>query len=248
MADVLDDLNAKLDRAEEHIKTLRTEIERLLEAVPSRQITEYDPQAKDDFQNELSRIVLPMRTRIIAGEAVHQMRSSLDHLVAKLVAKNNANTDEKTEFPIFNFRPVEKKDVKRYEGKVRGVADPAKALIESLQPYNRRTPLERQNNYLTILKTMDNRDKHRAPVMSVVAAKPSLRIVIGSEPVDYLPDDPTEAGPALDADIKEVTRSLTPHIVFPEFGMARDQPVTDGLLRLLAFVKLNLLRQFKVHL
>jgi hypothetical protein len=248
MADVLDDLTAKLDRAQEHIDTLKSEIARLLQDVPSRPIADYKPQVREAFENELAGIVVPVRTRIVAGEAIHQIRSALDHLVAKRVVKNNGKTDHNTEFPICIYRPKKPGEIRRLEEKTRGVADPAKAVIDSLQPYNRATVFERRNSYLTILKTMDNRDKHHAPVMSVVAVKPTLRIVMGTHPMDYLPDDPADPGPALDSEITEVTRALTPHIVFPEFGAVQNQPVVEGLFRLLMHVKLNVLRQFKEHL
>jgi hypothetical protein len=248
MQDVLEEITAKFRRAQEHIDSLKVEVEQLLANVPSRPLPDNDQAARDAFQQELNQIVVPIRTRIIAGEAAHQIRSTLDHLVAKLLAKAGNEPSLQSAFPIEVWRPTKPRAIRSYEDKVRGIDDAPKALIESLQPYQRATEFERRNSYLAILKNMNNKDKHREPVLSVVVCKPTLRITVGSEPMEYIPDDPNETGPALDADIVDVQRSLTPHVVFPEYGMITNEPVTDGLFRLFAFTQLSVVRRFRQFL
>ena len=100
----------------------------------------------------------------LAGDAIQNLRSALDHAVYALTPKKNRG---KSQFPIFHEacefkvkgRPL-----------IAGVPKPIRALIEAAQPCNRWP----QNPYLdplAILSRLSNLDKHRdlVTVASAVA-------------------------------------------------------------------------------
>ena len=115
MSYLLEHIEAKLERAEEHINQLNVEVEALLDSAPYRSIPHDDPQALEDFERTLSRIRVPPRISVLAGEAIHQTRSALDHIAAALVLVNKHQTTRETQFPIYKYRPSHERESLRYE-------------------------------------------------------------------------------------------------------------------------------------
>lgn len=117
----------------------------------------------------------------IAGDFFSNVRSALDYIVTQLVLANPPNVPGKANaFPIADtsaeFTNLASKRLK-------GVAPRAAALIESLQPYQRR------NNPLGILNRLVNIDKHRtlnvitcvADETEVVSLSGDYRLYLGGE-------------------------------------------------------------------
>lgn len=108
------------------------------------------------------------------GEIVHNARSPLDHLVYALVMSNNGTPDKKTAFPIFDSRwlfheangkakrPSERSGLR----KLHGIDGNAQTLIESFQPYPRRSDV---NDRLLLLHRLWEIDKHRLPLLGAGA-------------------------------------------------------------------------------
>src|SRR4051812_17788784 len=98
----LDGCYAKIQRAEEHIKTLNMEISAFLEGDPKPY------QIVRQFQNDglqyafiaKGSSIVPIRFSVIIGEVFHQLRFSLDHLVCALVLKNGKSISTSHQFPI----------------------------------------------------------------------------------------------------------------------------------------------------
>lgn len=95
-----------------------------------------------------------------AGEAVQNLRSSLDHAIYASAKRPNS----RTQFPIFTdeceFKVLGRKNIER-------VPEAKWAFIESAQPY-KRTKSEPQWDPLELLRVLSNRDKHRS--LATVAA------------------------------------------------------------------------------
>ena len=115
---------------------------------------------------------------LIAGDAIHNLRSSLDHLaVALAIAGANEkgvvmSSDElaSIQFPIVIYEDDFVKQNKRKD-RLRHVVDGARAYIESVQPYVRL----KQNPRITplfVLSDLDNADKHR--LITTAVTKPIL--------------------------------------------------------------------------
>src|SRR5262245_3975100 len=131
LQDLRDNIYEKLKRAEQHIEQLQIEINDLVNSAPYQTISDTDPETLEDFKKMLSRIRVPPRISILAGEAIHQTRSSLDHLVSALITINGKVTSNHTQFPIYPYRPSTEDEAARYAGQISGVTPSAKALIDN---------------------------------------------------------------------------------------------------------------------
>src|SRR5437879_6743083 len=73
----------------------------------------------------------PPRLSVLLGDCVHNLRSSLDHIVWQLVLANGRSPGKHAQFPILDKPP---KGIFS-PNDIRGVSEEARALIESVQPY-----------------------------------------------------------------------------------------------------------------
>ncbi len=243
MSHPLDNIDAKLERAEQHITDLQIEVETLLNAAPYRTITDEDPEELRAFDNMLAGIVIPPRISILAGEAIHQTRSALDHLASELVLANHGTISNETQFPIYPYRPSTEKESAPYERRMQGMTISAKALIDTLQPCNGPDP---DDHPLTILKRLNNRDKHRALLVAIAVTRPLVTFTIDDFRVQHSPDDPADRT----ADIfhPDVQRGFAAYVVFPECGSAKNKPILEAVAHLWAHVTFAVMCQFRVEL
>jgi hypothetical protein len=89
----------KIERAYLRMGEFERERRRFLDANPCKVRPEYDPQA--DHTNYIVEHVepIPASISLIVGDAVHNLRSALDHVAASLVRANN-KIPKDTIFPI----------------------------------------------------------------------------------------------------------------------------------------------------
>jgi len=240
----LDIIDEKLQRAEEHIKELQVQTDALLGAAPYTTITDDDPKELEEFKRMLTSIRVPPRISIIAGEAINQCRSALDHVAAALVLANKGTVTNQTQFPIYPYRPSFEKESVRYEGCLRGMTASAKALIDREQPFEAKS---RENHPLTILKRFNNRDKHQAILVTVAAVRPLVLFDIENTRVSHTPDDLADFPLPASLDMN-VQRGFAAYVVFPEFGSSKNQPVVESITKLWASVTLSITRKFRVEL
>jgi hypothetical protein len=168
MAHPFDSCMAKLIRAHEHIQALKQTID-ALGPTPYSIVEERNPQTADrDFRLVAKDLTgfrrIPMLS-VIVGDAIHQMRSSLDH-AAWQIAK--PPVERTTAFPIC----IEKSGTRNsFYGSANDAGTGVRYLknvslagfeyIESIQPYNR---LGKQDE-LWLLNELWNKDKHRALIV-----------------------------------------------------------------------------------
>jgi hypothetical protein len=105
---------------------------------------------------------------LLAGEALYQLRSALDHLIHQLVILNGQaaklTTSRRHQFPIFDSaQGYGAKAARMIDGVSKDVAD----IIERAQPYKRTTRAPRRDP-LWILQDLNNTDKHRLIPVSVL--------------------------------------------------------------------------------
>jgi hypothetical protein len=179
----LDPVWAKIARAKAHSDELEKHILRTYRRKLNHpQIgIKADPQTREGIlyiskMRDLSEI--NRQTALIAGDVIHNLRSALDHLVYQLAVEHtndNIVDPNATQFPICDRRgrsPDKKgrggsgfrREAKRHLGEVDLLH---RARIESFQPYPRRKG--RNFLYLRLLRDLDNRDKHRLLVPSIIA-------------------------------------------------------------------------------
>lgn len=110
------------------------------------------------------------------GDAVHNIRSALDHLVYELAPPSVRETN-KTQFPIYTDEDGYRKDAKRL---IEGIVGDERILIERVQPWQSDEP---HSNPLEVLRQLSNRDKHRL-LVPVIAAVNWQEVSVGSDHAD----------------------------------------------------------------
>jgi hypothetical protein len=151
----LHQVTAKIDRARKHISDLRSEVRAFLDrrpyAVASR------PHAKPGhIVYYVSRVEpIPDVLGLIAGDAIQNLMSALDHLAYQLVCSDTNDCPPNRfgiYFPIrFKAADYEKAKLKKMEG---ASAETLKA-VDSVKPY------KEGNSLLCALWQLNNIEKHR---------------------------------------------------------------------------------------
>lgn len=162
----------KIERARQHLETLGHETRVFIESNPYRYVGERDPETGDQVVRiRFNRVDvrIPARLGLIAGDASHNLRSALDHLVWQL-ATVGAGPGRFTQFPLFDDADEYRRNEERF---LQGVVEGHRARIEALQPYHVRKLIDAgdglsslrdplaTNLYLMAVGRLDNADKHR---------------------------------------------------------------------------------------
>jgi len=162
MADLKNPL-AKIERAKEHFETLDQEI-RTFQKDNLCRVQHYE-----DTQNALYIVridipIVPLRFGVLAGDAIHNLRSALDHLAWQLALTKTARPFPRTEFPIVSKDTAE--DRAYFKRVTQSMPDRACVRIKALQPYRRGAAF--QDDPLWQLDKLWNIDKHRViPVQGI---------------------------------------------------------------------------------
>ena len=171
MNPLLNGVIAKLSRAKEHAVHIDAALESWRSAV--REIKQVAPKVDPDGKGfEMMIPELPPLTPVlplIVGDYIHNIRSSLDHLIAQLSVQAGHRIDETRHltFPIYNSETIY---IRNSRHKLKELVSPnALAAIERAQPYEaRKSGDDPTADPLWVLSELDNIDKHR---MLVVVAK-----------------------------------------------------------------------------
>jgi hypothetical protein len=230
-----DGIDEKLKRANENIKNLDSEIVAFFNSGKYSVLPDNDRQAHLEAVAYHKNRIIPPRFSVLAGEVIHHLRSILDHIAWFFSdpAIREAHRRE-IEFPIVKSRPVKKRDIARYEGKIQGINDVrVRALIEMLQPYNSTDP---EGAPLLIIQDMDIRDKHRELILCIGTGAKRIPAEIGKRVVSYQRGDIVNILPAdLAAELKRNTQ-MVPQVSFANFVRREIQPIVPGLIDLLNYV------------
>lgn len=221
-------IGEKLKRAQENIFDLETEIATFF------QEGDHPVLPKDDGKPFLEAIeyhknrVIPPRFSVLAGEIVHHLRSSFDHVVWHFSAEHLIDNVRHIEFPVFE-KPFNHDSRKMFERKIHAITDTnVRSLIERLQPNNASDPLD---DPLYVIHDFDIVDKHRELVIGFPAGSVVFPVEMQTVIESY-----QGAHPELDA--AQVTHHfknygvLMPCISFRDFGRRKIQPVIPGLVDL----------------
>lgn len=216
-------ITEKLKRADEDIVNLHSEIDAFFQGC------RYPVLPKDDDEKLLEAIqyhkalAIPPRFSVLIGEIVHHLRSCFDH-VAWQFSSEQYRRDRfwKIEFPVFDKEPVEKDALSRYEGKVKGITNPAVLeLIKALQPY--KAP-DATDAPIWIIHDMDIVDKHR----ELILCPSTVRIEIPASLWPYADYDRNALPPEIEDDLYRNLK-VVPQISFRNFGRREIQPVIPAL-------------------
>ena len=226
----------KLDRADESIFNLHTEISKFFGESKYPSIPKPDTQGWQEAINYHKALTVPKRFSVLSGEIVHHFRSSLDHIVwyFSSPAYRNSRADA-IEFPIFR-KPLSSKNRPRFERKIEGITNPRvlKTIID-LQPYQRGSGAI--NDPLCIIHDMDRFDKHRE--LTIVTACANVNFPAGTPirgvlaVIHYRDGKLSSAQAAAAQRTLKVDADVSPQIAFAQFGDRKDRFVVPGLADLL---------------
>ncbi len=177
----LEGVKAKLARADEHMKALDEE----WKVFGKTQSYKGYHQFKSDTGEWNCYLSLaepiPIKLSMILGDALNNMRSSLDHLVGRFVELHGGKVTRSHAFPICD-------DIASFEKQGRQLAGipadgPERILIEEAQPYQRGE--DWREHPLAVLNKMTNTDKHRA--IHIAASYPQAASAL--DLLTWTPDD-----------------------------------------------------------
>lgn len=158
-----DAIQAKLDRADEHLNVLDDLIGSYFAEKPYRISAE--EWTEGDYWNYATYLHVATFPPDhiwgpIIGDAVHNLRSVLDHLAWNLATDQaRASTPRRIEFPIFLDNPHEDAEIRgAFMKKLNCLRPEAHAVIDGAQPYKTGD----SHHPLWLLQTLWNTDKHRA--------------------------------------------------------------------------------------
>jgi hypothetical protein len=224
-------ITEKLNRAEENIFNLNSEIERFFNEGDYPAIPENDRETLLEAIEYHRNRAIPPRFSVLAGEIIHHLRSCFDHIVWHFSTgpkQNNMPVD----FPVFTEEPIDKKELARFEGKVQRITNPeVRALIKGLQPYKSADPFD---DPLFIIHNFDIVDKHRELLLCFSAGTRvlpnSLRPIIES----YQRAHPELNSAQVQAHFKDYG-VLQPDIAFRNFGQRKIESAIPGLMDLFRY-------------
>lgn len=175
---------AKLWRANNHSAELYEAIEAFRAEGRETHRLEQVSRVRDGVEWQVIRCAeilepLPIEWALIAGDAIHNMRSALDHLACALVIRNGNDPTNRTSFPIYPQRPSRG----AIEGKLEGMAVADAEQIRAMQPYL--DPQSDRSIMLLKLSRLDNDDKHKLVAPTYALSSRDIRIRV--EPVGMRP-------------------------------------------------------------
>jgi len=155
-------VRAKISRANLHLRNLKLSFRRRVASKKYADGVWLDHDSKRRALIGRARVSAPdLKWCLIVGDVVHNLRSSLDHLVFQLALLRNPSFkhERRTAFPIFNAESeFESKGIRRVKPYV---CNEAFELVREYQPYHGATETQA---LLWILSELDNIDKHRMVV------------------------------------------------------------------------------------
>src|ERR1700722_16550539 len=109
MPDPFEGVKAKLERSNQNILNLESEIRRFFEESTYPIIPQDDPKLLLEAMKYHQRRTIPLRFSVLAGEIAHHLRSILDHIV--WIFSDPIYREKHSvwiEFPILKSRPTDK--------------------------------------------------------------------------------------------------------------------------------------------
>ena len=225
----------KLSRADKHIADFETVFNAFVAANPHTFVTKTDPKTgqtifKIKFQNPP-----PREISLIAGDAIHNLRTALDHLMWELMGFDGGTQDRHTKFPTGN-------SVSSYVASCNGILTPradTKRFMSGLEVCG-----GGKRERLYGLHCLDNQDKHTVitPIVTIGSVN-KLRVVHpnGTTMAD-LTDCSASVGPdgyvnfmslapGLEVELDHDTKA-TPDIYFHDAGIFEAKAILPTLRQL----------------
>lgn len=166
----LDGCFEKCKRAWEHFETFDAEARAWLHLRPYRISGQFEPKT-NEYVFHVHLTAADPRLSVLVGEIIHNLRSSLEHLVGQLVLVNGkplkAGRDGQG-FPVLKKKPTKSFD-EATRHKLSGVSGEARAEVEAVQFYKRGNAPK--SDPLIVLDYLWNSDKHQSLLTTNVSTQ-----------------------------------------------------------------------------
>jgi hypothetical protein len=153
MADRIQSVRLKIERAKEHITQLERAISEFRDSHPYTLVPKQKPEIEHTALCVGEVLPVPGRISTIIGDTVHNLRSSLDYLAWQLIEAGGGTPGRGTYFPI--SESVEKYTSAIAKGTIKGMPTGACKLVEAGQRY------VTGDDTLWHIHELDRSDKHR---------------------------------------------------------------------------------------
>lgn len=171
----LDGVWAKLDRADEHLEVLASEIKSFINRDPQPfgfSVPYFDPDTGWHTVYGMVEEEPPERLGVILGDVLHNIRSALDHLIWQLVVLSGAEPRAGSRGNAFPISLTQAQWDTAQGQHLAGVADSHRTIIEKTQPYKRGANAD--TTYFGWLRFLSDTDKHQVvhPVLAFMLDDP----------------------------------------------------------------------------
>ena len=150
----MDGPTQKLRRANIHLNAFQRSLKRFMDRKPheiSHKVVREDDGSYGTIY--VSRCdPIPDSMALIVGDICNNLRSVLDHILWQLWLKADSTFDQNVTFPIFADPNRFKREAARH---IEGLDAVQRTLIANVQPYRR------GNDLLSVLRELNDADKHR---------------------------------------------------------------------------------------
>jgi hypothetical protein len=157
----LDLILLKVERANEHIQDVESVLDLFFASDPYRVAVKDDLKAGKRLYYIDSMLDIPTSLFAIVGDAIQNLRSSLDHLSYQLVLAAGNTPTNVTSFPI--AKDATEYVTPKFRRKIKGMRQEAIDRIDAIKPY------KGGNNVLWRLHRLNNIDKHRVLVAAATS-------------------------------------------------------------------------------
>jgi hypothetical protein len=160
---------SKLARAEHHISDLKGQFEGFVKRKPHRFSVKHDEETGQPVVQIRFVESVPDTFAVVIGDAVHNLRCALDHLMWKLIGWDGGTTDKHLQFPCREGKID-------FEAACNGIQTPSIWIKDMLRRFECHVGGTGEGLY--VLHALDNADKHRAiaPVLRATT-HPPLRVL-----------------------------------------------------------------------
>jgi hypothetical protein len=159
-------IDIKLQRARDHIQYLSDTVNAFYDRKPYRLVGELDSQTGFRIVRIFVNEQPDMRWGVIAGDAVHNLRSALDNLWHRLWHRPNTTAFWTSRYDGFPFFENPAKLETRFRNRAKNPRE--KAVVEILREIR---PYDGGNDGIGVLFDLSNEDKHTSFVPALGAMK-----------------------------------------------------------------------------
>jgi hypothetical protein len=164
----LSSVHVKLDRAETHLDEFDKQASSVISACLQSVIREYS-EDETEYVFRLRKVPsVPPVLSAIVGDAVHNLRVSLDHLAWQLVIATGREPGARTSFPVRWTPPRPDANGYSLPQIFPGVPMDLRMTLDEVQPYKLPKPA---HHSLAVLSKLDNKDKHQQLLVAILALR-----------------------------------------------------------------------------